>query len=60
MAGGGGAMKSKKRRTIPLSKHRRIRMNVYLFPKFDMNFAHGEDFKIPDTIKLSNIGAVTK
>jgi len=25
-----------------------------------MNFAHGEDFKILDTIKLSNIGAVTK
>jgi len=35
-------------------------MDVCLFPKFDMNFAHGEDFKILDTIKLSNIGAVTK
>jgi len=35
-------------------------MDVCLLPKFDMNFAHGEDFKILDTIKLSNIGAVTK
>jgi len=53
-------MKFKKLRTIPLSKHRRIRTNV-LFQKFATNFVLLiEHKKILGTIMLSNIGAVTK
>jgi hypothetical protein len=55
---GEGAMKfEKKLRTIPLSKHRRTRMNV--LPSASSAMTIFEKKKIHGTIKLSNNGAVT-